>query len=311
MSAETLSFTGYGQDAGGLRFLDDTGVDLGSPFAGNPVGFANGGLAVLADGKWCGINLETPLSDSPDFKNWGVFAADFSGSLLTGDTGGPNLHSIATDYADKFYSARTPAVVNSQLWEFDNDGTKIAYYDLGLNISGSYAVSVAPDLSCAYTLTVNASVIRKHDLSGGSTTFIDETGDGCFGGTPTCMLCLRDGTLLVGWKKAATAGIVRRYDTDGSVLGTKTLSDTGAIPVCLTPGSADAAYWVSFYGDAATYSEITVQKIQVSDGTVLQDFDPEDGTFQFDGPFAVASAPGDPVARCRVGRQAAQRALSW
>jgi hypothetical protein len=99
-----------------------------------------------------------------------------------------------------------------------------------------------------------------------------------------------NGDVIVAWDKtAAGSGFVRRYSSAGATLNTYSLPGSGNLtPVNVTPGFTDATFWVTYYDDAlSTYSGVTVAEVQTSDGAILHSFSPEDGTFEFDGPFCI------------------------
>ena len=109
----------------------------------------------------------------------------------------------------------------------------------------------------------------------------------------TCVIGLTNGDVIIAWRHANN---VKRYNAAGTLQATYTLP--GSLnPMALAYGLNPATtFWVGAYSSAATFSSTTVYEVRISDGTILNQFDPEDGSFEFDSSFTVlAVAMGSPA----------------
>ena len=106
------------------------------------------------------------------------------------------------------------------------------------------------------------------------------------------ILGLSNGDVLIAWcKDGGGIGFIKRYDASGTFLRTYTLPGTNPTPINITPG-VDERYsvWVGFRNAAATTSSgVTIAELRLSDGAILPSFNPDDGGFDFSGPFCVLS----------------------
>jgi hypothetical protein len=281
----SLAFSGYGDAP--MKFHSPAGVDLGVPASNpkiSPGSSGCGGLVTLADGTFCATFVD---SGSPDL--FTTYTLDNQLAGIVGGTTGVGPLSIASNYVDHYYGYLSFFVGNYSLKKFDAAGALVTSFDLGFNFfPSSGPIGVAPDESAAYysKRSTASDPVRKCDLSGGFATFATETGFSLF---DNAILVLTNGDVLVGWKKGATNGYVKHYDSSGSLLHTYSLSGTTPAPICLTPGLTSASFWVGYYNSAlATSSGVTIAEIELGTGTVLNTFDPDDGAgFEYDGPFCV------------------------
>lgn len=288
----TLAFSGYGDSV--MQFALPDGTLLGPPPSNPWIGTSGGsggckGIVALDDGTICVTGAESP---APDFEC--TFAWDPTFTTILGFDAAL-VTSIACNYADHFYGVWINSIgANpSKIYKFDNTGTKVS--DWTIDAFGNTTVrhlGMAPDESFAYYGRANTDTVTKRDLGGASSsTFTTETGYKLNANLTNSILVLRDGQILIAWQSASGGGTgyVKRYNAAGTLQATYTLPGTAPSPRVLTPGLDDTSFWISFActESAAAYSNVKVAELQVSDGTVLNSFIPEDGTFEFDGPFCV------------------------
>jgi hypothetical protein len=293
----SLLFSGFGNAA--LRVVSAAGSLLAPtvPEAGQ----GGTGLIALPSGVIGFSTTRDPWQSNNSFINGGALTASLA--LLGGEGALPQIDSIAGNYVDKFYSlmpvaAATPGNYvlanisvprggNYKLLRFDANGYVDAYYDMGFNnFAADYAIAVAPDQSKAYTRqSLGVETVFAHDLAGARSTFLTAPGRGAL----NTLLCLSDGTLLVGWGDAAsgTAGVTR-YSAAAATIQTYTPAGIKR-PVCLTPGlNVDQTFWVSWSTSAAT---LEAREVRIADGQVVNSVSlPLDGSFSYDGPFCVTRA---------------------
>lgn len=283
--AGDLLFSGYGDSP--VKALSPNGAALAltnTPTLSTTGGC--GGIATIPSGS-IGVAGVTVLDGGFDL---GAVVAYTPLLGLAGFTSGESpCWSIAAT-ASKFYTLRSDIVTNTEVLEFNSAGTITDRIDLGEIASGlPYTVlGVRFDAGKVYFGKGNGSVVKVRDVGGASTsTFVDESASS-YQLIQNSIVVLPNGQVLVGWHKSGQ-GIIRRYSTAGATLATYTPSSTDAFPVCVTLGRPNGtSFWVSYYTtNAATFSGVRVEEYDVASGSVLNSIDPEDGTFEFDGPFCV------------------------
>lgn len=289
LGAGTLLFSGFGDTP--VKFLSSGGLPVTAP--NNPQ-FGEGGcggLAVLDDGT-IGV---TGVGDNTTYLLVRAYTSDLAS--YGGDTPVAAVTSIARG-ATSFYGCLRTLIGTPEvhLQEYSAAGAIVATTGLAEDTLGPTVIGVSSDGNLVYFAKCRGSgwdYVKVRNISGASTsTFVTETG---YHIKDNGILVLKDGTVLIGWCKSATVGFVRHYSAAGATLHTYSLVDPSAAPVVLTPAVNDASFWVSYYHSAATtFSGVTVQQIMVSNGGIMNDFDPEDGSFEFDGPFCVTRATIEP-----------------
>lgn len=220
-----------------------------------------------------------------------VYVSDLS--AVAGDTEGESPCNSIARTASRFYTLRSDLFSNTEVLEFDATGAVTTRIDIGETATGApYRVlGVNADASILYLGKNNGSVIYQFVVATSTkTTFADESASSLQLRNNT-LLVLPDGTVLAGWHKSGQ-GIVRRYATDGSTVQDYTPASSDASPTIVTPGRPNgSSFWVSYYtADAATTSGVRIEEYSTTDGAVLHSFDPDAGSFGFDGPFCVLRA---------------------
>lgn len=284
----TLLFSGFG-DAD-VKFLSPGGLPLTALNAPQLGEGSCSGIVALESGV-IGV---TGLTDTVDYLLVRAYTSNLSTYVGTNTT---NAVTSIHRGNGVFYAALRVILPSPELYlqSYGPDGQIVATVDLGEDTGGSSVIGVSWDGNYVYFALARSfgwDYVKRRDIGGASTTtFCTETG---YHIKDNGILVLKDGTVLVGWCKGGSVGFVRHYAADGSTLHTYSLVDADAAPLVLTPAVNDASFWVNFYGSAPTYSGVTVQQIMVSNGGIMNDFDPEDGTFEFDGPFCVTRASIEP-----------------
>jgi hypothetical protein len=277
-----LAFSGFGDSP--MKFTTSSGIDAGTP-ASNPQLGTGGcaGIVALDDGTVCVNGASYP---GPNFECTLALDSTFA-TILGFET--PQANSIACNYTDAFYGYHSGGIIADRIHKFDNTGTKVGDWITGLTSGNPYALGVAPDESFAYFALWNADTVTKYDLGGlTGSTFVTETG---YKIRPNSILVLRNGEVVIAWDAVTGNGFFRHYDASGATLHTYSPSGTNVAPHTVTPGLDDTSFWGAYYdSDLSTYSGVTICEIEVSTGTVLHTFDPDDGTFEFDGPFCLLRA---------------------
>jgi len=289
VQAGSLAFSGFGDAA--MKFYSPTGAALSAPSSNPWIGTSGGsggcqGILALDDGK---IVVTGGGYPGPNFESSLALSSDFS-SILGFDT--TLMRSIASDYTDNFYGLDVNASpTTSLIFKFANDGTKASEWDIGVLTAGTYALGMQPDESVAYLARISSAVSTVSQVNLGTlvtSTFVTRANYQI--SAVNAILVLRSGDVLVGWESTTGGtGDVVRYNAAGVVQATYALTGGSASPVQLTPGLDDTSFWCGYYNDAAsgTSSGVTWSRIRVSDGAVLNTFDPDSGSFEFDGPACV------------------------
>lgn len=277
-----LAFAGFGSTA--LKVYTETGLNTGLTRTDvDPAGSSCSGIVQLDSGQ---VGVSGVDSGAPNFYTFRGLTSDYQ--TEAGGYSSTAQRSIASNYSDKFYTiVETPAGTLKRL-TLTTTGTLSATDTLETGWSSpSYAaLGVSPDGASSYYCHFNTAdaPIRKNN-----STWVTAPSGGRV--KANAILVLRSGDVLIGWSFASATGYVRHYSDAGALLYTYTLTGTNPGPVVLTPGIDDTSFWLSYArSDLSTYSGVTVAEIEIGTGTVLNTFNPENGTFDFDGPFCVMRA---------------------
>lgn len=158
-------------------------------------------------------------------------------------------------------------------------------------------MAISPDESIAYIAVRDQSgrtgtKVYKVVLSGPTISTFVTLPTGSVTWLDWGLLCLADGSLLVGVDNNTLPGQVLRYSAAGNLIRTYELPSvvpgTKTSPIVLTRAVDDDEFWVSYYDDnIGTHSDTRYMRIKASTGEVLDNWTPEDGLKDFDGPFCV------------------------
>ena len=283
----SLAFTGYGDVT--MEFKAPDGTALATP--PGPPNIVGGGatprIVALNNGKLAISGCSGP---SPTFYTGYTLNDQYVTQLGTLSAFDYNAYDIASGFANNHFYIWDKYVRDVQ--EFDDTCTLITTHDTGETTGTIWHLAVVSDESAAYWINSGAGSrdIFKSDLAGNVTTFLSATGT--YFTQAGALLALPNGDLLFG----PNGGFVYRYNSSASFQAAYTLAggfSAGDGPICLTPGlDPTTSFWVSYYRNdiGATPNDITVAEIQISDGTVLNTFNPTSGGFLYDGPFCVVRA---------------------
>lgn len=275
-----------------MRFVSPSDGSVYAQPASNPnPGDDTNGIVALVGSNAIGIvggELPNfPTNSLGTFNADGTFRAEYTGSHASGK-------GCARDDNDGFYSAKVNGA-NVEITRYDADATETDFWSvahglsfpslraMGVNGAGTIAYIGTGPFSGPYT----TADVYAVDLAGaGSWLGVFASISSTFGPqefSENAIIGLTSGDVIVAYKEA---NIVRRYNSSGSTQATYSLAGA-ASPIELTHGASSTSFWVNAYSSATTFSGVTIYEVRVSDGTVLNSFDPEDGTFEFDSPFAV------------------------
>lgn len=272
----SLAFSGYSDSP--MKFSSPTGINLGVP-SYNPSLQGDGdgctGLVQLADGHYFANGnsgtVGTVCYDSQLLTIIGSESARTFGAAVAG----ANTYSVDVN------------VGNYEAWKF-LDGVKIASYSLGAtHFPSSPVMGVSPDGLVVYYGLVAGDTVYKVVLSGPTrTTFTTETGYRMQSGA---IHVLPSGDVLIGWTKTSNEGYVKRYNSSGVLQQTYTLPGIRVGPIWITSGFNDSySFWLNYHDQTYdTWSQAAVAEVRISDGEILHRFGPDDGEFEYDGPFCV------------------------
>jgi hypothetical protein len=313
----TLVFSGFGDD-GSYRFYSSAGIDLGQPpahpSAGSGVYADCSGFATASDG---GI-FHLAYGDPDTSRTAHLFDDEFNtvAYAVMDAAGGGTSRSAAADgngfvywvvtgglSGDVLFIEKTNAATGDTHSMFPagltmgSGGSSYPYGSIGVNQAGTKAY-VAQQFSTAGT-TVN---VWEVNLSTGAATVFVSATITSFGpaiAPPQGILVLPDGSVVVGWGGSgrSSVGYPTRYSSAGAVLNTYNgltgwysfaqvtgialAYDTGGEPISNT-------FYISYTDNTSTsFSGIRVSAITTSTGAAAASFVPDDGEFEFDGPFTA------------------------
>jgi hypothetical protein len=278
----SLLFSGFGDSV--MQFRSPTGIKLTAPSTMPVAGVGNLGIATLDDGTICFTGGIPPFS-----LLYGTFNSQLGN--LQGDAFGVTLVSCVTNYSNRFYGAYSSAGPTPyKLYVINNAGAKIAEYSMGTNIApNAMVVGVAPDESAAYFAPRSSTggTVSRRDLSGGTTSTFATYSVGTLGVNGNQgILVLRNGDVLIAWSASGSAsGVIKRYSSAGVELMSYPALTCGV----LAAGLDDTTFWAGTY-DGATTSGVRIYEFRTADAAIVNQFDPVDGSFEFDGPFTVIRA---------------------
>lgn len=294
----SLVFSGFGDAP--CKFASPAGVDLGVPASAPWIGNSDGGggcegIVQLDTGEICATGssgdvdpFNTVLAYSSQFVQVGGYQTLFSSG-----------ESIASDYSSHFLCLRRQAGAGAGLYLHTISPVGALLAETLLE-SGTFTHSgvlgISPDRTIAYYGFVGGNTVSKNVISGPTvTTFATETG---YTLADNNLLVLRNGEILIAWRKSVDVGYVKHYSAAGALLHTYALPGTNPSPIVLTPGLTDTSFWVGYYNAAvATSSGVTIAELAIGTGTVLESFAPDDGAgFEYDGEFCVVRVVIDPPA---------------
>lgn len=287
IAAGTLAFSGFGDAP--IQFVAPDGTVLAQPSYLPNVGATGGGcngIVALANGR-IGVTGGDTGGGSP-FTTF-VYGPTLA-TLIGGDNGGLTS-SIAWNGAGRFYGYELVVAGNHFIHVFNGSGADIGSFDMGFSVFPNFgSLAVAYDESFGYFIERSFSdTVRQCDMAGGFVNLITKATYSTQG--TNALMCLPNGNLLVGWRKVGAAGVVELYDNAGVSQGTYLSLATGDTPMFFTPGlDPSKTFWLSYYSSASTFSSVTVVEVDIATGDVLNQFDPEVGTFDFDSPFCVLRA---------------------
>jgi hypothetical protein len=278
----SLLFSGFGDSV--MQFRSPSGAKLVSPSSMPVAGAGNGGIATLDDGHICATGCINPFQAAT-----GLGYCTFTSQLASpqGDAFGISLESCATNYLNKFYGTSNPAVGHQKLYVLNASGAKTAEYDMGVTFFPSaMIVGVAPDESAAYYAQKNGSTVYKRDLGGSTTSSFATNGSLQVRGNNS-ILVLRNGDVVVAWSLGgSSSGQICRYSSAGGLQQTYAAATT----TVLTAGVDDTTFWANSYDAPSTSSGVRIYEFRTADAAIVNQFDPVDGSFEFDGPFTVLRA---------------------
>ncbi len=280
----SLAFSGFADSA--MKFMSPAGVLQADP-ANSPT--------LAQGGSGCQGLVQIPGGDGTYCiaGNGGTYASFTYDSQFAAVKGGASSTlswSIASNYAGHFYTYLTPAAGNYFIKKYDATCALIASYDMGFTyFPTAGALAVAPDGSAAYysKRRTSSDPIRKCDMAGGFANLITKANYKLF---DNALLCLPNGNLLAAWtSNTGAAGVVEQFDSAGTLVSTVVTLAAGESPICITPGlTPSETFWMSTYkSGVSTFSGVRVYEINIATGDIVNYFDPNVGTFEFDGPFCV------------------------
>jgi len=265
-------------------------ASLIDPTLANPeCGAGCDGIVALSKGGYAVVGGNTPNFGAT---GTGTFSSDFRTTVnsAAGANGYAGL-GIGRDGAGRFYTAGSSGG-SHWIFRYSAAGVQTQSWNVG-GAAGSHPVRLAVNAAgtIAYFIRFSdATVVQAWDLVGNVSlgTFTTEAGAKHYSSLVTCP----NGDVIIGWQRSgATSGYVKHYNSVGSLLYTYTLTGTNTDPTWVTNGRTPTSIWVAHYDSAlTTFSTIRVVEIELGTGTVLHSFVPEDGSFEFDGAFAVVSA---------------------
>ena len=292
--AGTVLFSGYG-DSGDMRFFSPAGLNLGQPdSAPNPGAGVNNVIALPVSKRISVIGGNAPnfgTTGTGVFNTDLTFRAEYGGTAFGGNGGG-------RDDTDGFYSARVNGT-NLKIARYDADANQTQVWTIasGLASPTVKSLGVVGDGSTAYVAMTDgvtssgASTVYKVSLAGAGSivgVFASWGSTGFTGFAPSGVMGLSDGTVLIARKSSHD---IVHLSAAGATLHTYTPIASFS-PIQLAYGLTAGTFWAIGYDPAvATASGVSVVEIEISTGTVLHQFDPEDGSFEFDSPFTVLLAP--------------------
>lgn len=280
--------SGYG-DAASCRFLSPLGVNLGQPTTA-PVACGAGvdGIVALSPSGKIGVIG----GNAPNFATTGVglFNADLSPGPEAVAMPFPG-RSVARDAGDHFYGIDA----NGGAYQYDATAAQTAAYGIPPPVGFYSALAVNPAGTIGYYTILGGPDVFAWNLAGDVSlgTFKTKAGYKVF---HNALLCLSNGDLVIGWEKAGNPGILERYNSAGVLQMTYTMPGTRPTPIVLTPGLTTASFWCIYYdASLSTFSGVQYTEYSASADTILNQFPPEDGTFEFDSPMTVLLVDVDVV----------------
>lgn len=295
----SLAFTGFGDAP--IKFLSFLGADLGQPSSApiNPGVGCDSIIVLKGSGR-----IVTIGGGAPNFPTTGIgiWNADFT-VHAEGATGAHHFAGVGVGRDDigRFYGSGISGS-QSYIYRYDDSGAILADWAPlpSSPIWVIYSISVSVDGSIAYFGAFNsaavgfppATTVYAHNLTSDTSLGIFKAESGYHLQNIMPILGIRGGDVLICWcKNGGGIGFINRYDSAGTFLKRYTLPGTNSTPIGVTPGFDDTySFWVGYYNDAVTTaSGVTIAEIRLLDGAILHSFNPESGSFEFDGPFCVLS----------------------
>ncbi len=286
-----LAFTGFGE--ADMQFTSPSGDARLQPSSAPNCGSGVDGIVALpTSGRVAVVG-----ANAPSFPTTGVGLYQTSFSVFidsaAGADGFPGF-SIAADDAGQFYGVKSTSPAHGRLFRYSSVGVQNGDFLLGHTLPTTCGVNGAGTIGYYSLAFPNDDTVYAWDLTGDTDLGTFKT-RASFQIAHNAILSLSNGDVLVGWQKTGDDGDIIHYNAAGSVLHTYTLTGTHPAPNVLTPGLTAATIWVSYYNeDVMTSSGVTVSELTLGTGDVVNTFDPDDGDFQFDGPFCVVRSAVNP-----------------
>ena len=303
----TLVFSGYG-DSGSFAFYSPGGRNLGQPPANPYFGTTGSTLGMATNASPYGIFQNGFPSGYTGHGN--TWAYDFTSMVTSNIAGAPlsNAGGAADNLGNSYYLQLKTAgagaagkteiiIVNSSnvasVAATVNNGTNTqGWSGIGVNQDGTIAYLTEDERSGGSTLTVLKVVLSGGATSSFATGTLTLAG---YWGANAGPLVLSDGSVVVPWGYRTSHLYPKRYSSAGVLLNAYQLpniavrlSPTGMALAYNSASDVDAdAFFIGYYSDATTSSQVTVAKVKASTGEILSSFVPEDDTFAFDATFTA------------------------
>lgn len=275
---------------GFLRFFTPAGVQLTTPTSNPQTGISGTGMISLTDGRLCiagGGAPDFPISDC------GIYADDFLSLIESPFPAGIGSasRSIARDDNGFWYGGGfNQGVGEGTIFKYNNLAALIDHYKVTVGIDDAFPIAVNGAGTIAYyTLDSDHLVVLAWDLVGDASlgTFASNAGYRC--AIRTSLMCIGD-DVFVAWDgiAGATPGYVRRYTAAGAFVQDYPTVGANSATMGLTPGVSSDSFWLTYgSSESSTYSGMTVTEFDILTGTILNTWDPEIGTENFNGAIAI------------------------
>lgn len=282
--AGSLMFTMASKGPLGFLAVDGTVLDNPTPdptMGLNTSGNGSGGGIVQVDGGTIIASgapglTEPPFGPRTEFYTPGLVLSNvFTDPRSSPAPGADN--GINSNYVDLAYVCNITGSAARIIRELDMSGTQVRSWSLPTRATFGYPpFCISPDSTRAYYYDFASGTfllsLYVHNLSSNSDLgifyAIAVAGLNVVGPNP--IIALRDGTIIASISDFFASGYIHHLSSGGSLLQTYNLGTYD--PYVVTPGLDDTSFWVSTYLKS-DQTQFRFFEIQVSDGTILHQFD--------------------------------------
>lgn len=202
-----------------------------------------------------------------------LWDANYNNIAFTTTTLGDEIVNVTTNRSDTFYvSTGYPYTVSAAVVTTISSTGVQGGTTWTLDETDVIGIAVSPDETILYYVTnANNSPVQRWDLV--NDVALSDLAAGVNANTHALrsILCLSDGTVLVGYRNS-TAGteFVRQYSAAGATLNTYSLDySTSDVADFLMTDVTEANFWVWQHDGLTTNSTMYFNQIRISDGTIL------------------------------------------